>query len=374
MRKTIFTHVFIIALCTFSACGDDDGTICPGNGAQPTRSFALGFTDFPHAMSLDAIIAAIVVIAQDADMAVMHFDDGVPWQEALDGSPYHPNYEYELDRKVASIPSEHLTYLAVTPIAFSRDTLADYWGEQGSMPLPPPWDSRGFDHPEVITAFTNHCNRMIDRFSPDFFAYAIEANMLITLEPSGWNAFVTLAEAVYTSVKSSHPALPVSISLQTDFYHQYQPEQGTRISDVLPYTDFITVSTYPFGAEPDPEALPSDHFSAIAGLAPGKPFAVAETAWPAEDITAPYPMFIPATEADQLAYVDRLLDDADRLDAAFVCWFFTRDYDELWDSYFRFSPDSALTRFWRDTGMYDEDGNARPALDRWRESLEMPRE
>lgn len=40
-------------------------------------------------------------------------------------------------------------------------------------------------------------------------------------------------------------------------------------------------------------------------LAPLKPFAVAETAWPAEDVTAPYPVFIPASDEAQRLYVER---------------------------------------------------------------------
>ena len=34
---------------------------------------------------------------------------------------------------------------------------------------------------------------------------------------------------------------------------------------------------------------------------------MAETAWPGEDVTPPYPVFIPSNEDNQIAYVERLL-------------------------------------------------------------------
>ncbi len=116
-----------------------------------------------------------------------------------------------------------------------------------------------------------------------------------------------------------------------------------------------------------------DLFDALARLDPSKRFAVAETAWPAEDVTAPYPAFIPADEERQRLYVERLLADAERLDAAFVCWFFTCDYDDLWQTTLKNLENAALIRLWKDTGLYAGDGRARPALASWRRVLQRPR-
>jgi hypothetical protein len=121
-----------------------------------------------------------------------------------------------------------------------------------------------------------------------------------------------------------------------------------------------------YGSTADPGLLPADHFSALADLAPDKPFAVAETGWPAEDVTAPFPVTIPASETTQRAYVARLLTDADGLSAAFVMWFVSRDYDDLWESYLQFLPNAPLLRLWRDNGLYTGDGQRRPALETWR--------
>lgn len=369
--KNIFIFL-IIGLGLFISCDEKTPTESE-NGTEESRSFALGFTDFPHALTLDAWAAAFSVIQQDGDMATMHFDDGVPWQAALDGSPYPQNILDELNGKAGAIPSGHLTYLAVTPIGFSRDKLADNRGATGSEALLPPWDTLTFDDEQVIAAFINHCEKMITIYSPQFFAYAIEANMLIDLTPPVWDAFVTLAQSVYTSLKANHPDLPIFLTLQAEWYHKDPNSQKAGITQILPFTDYIAVSSYPYIEQSNPDLLAADYFTELANLAPNKPFAIAETAWPAENVTAPYPVFIPATEATQQAYLERLLAESDSLSAAFVCWYFTRDFDDFWESDLQFNTIAPIARLWKDTGLYDGQGNARPALTIWREYLALQR-
>ncbi|UCD56249.1 MAG: hypothetical protein JSV16_10460 [Candidatus Hydrogenedentota bacterium] len=367
MRYKPIACFLIAALGIIPACSEE---VTPPE-PEPEPVLGLGFTDFPHANTSEARLAVFDVIEQDANMAVMHFDDGVPWQEALEEMRYDENYVSELSFKESRIPIGHFTYLAVTPIAFSRDSLAGYRGSEANMPLPPPWDTLTFDDEDVITAFTNHCDYMIAIFQPKYFAYAIEANMLFALAPESWDAFITLVVSVYTALKAEHADLPIFITLQAEFFHQDPENQSLAIGQLLPFTDFIAVSAYPFTFQSDPAQLDPQYLTAISDLAPGKRLAIAETAWPAEDVTEPYPANIPADEEVQLAYVERLLAYTDSLDAAFVCWFFTRDYDQFWDSDLQYSPDAALLRLWKDTGMYDGGGNPRPALDSWKEALEQ---
>ena len=352
MKNVFVVFICIVELGLLVSCAEKSPTE-PEKNIEKSRSFALGFTDFPYANSLEALAASYLVIQRDGDMAVMHFDGGIPWQEALDSLPYPQNFLDELNGKANAIPPGHLIYLAVTPIAFSRDKLADNRGTAGSEPLPPPWDTRTFDDPQVITAFINYCEKMISIYSPQFFAYAIEANMLIDLAPSKWDAFVTLAKSVYTDLKSNHPTLPIFITLQVESFYKDHDNQLTGITKVLPYTDYIAVSTYPFVEQSDPNLLTVDYFKTLANLAPNKPFAIAETAWPAEDVSAPYPILIPENEAFQHEYVKRLLAYSDSLSAVFVCWFFTRDFDDFWESDLRFSAIAPTVRLWKDTGLYD---------------------
>jgi hypothetical protein len=357
----------VVALAALlSGCDEFTGPTPPGD----SRSFVMGFTDFPHANSVEALDEAWNVIERDGDLAVIHFDDGIPWQEALDGAAYPAAYQAELGFKAERIPAGHAVYLAVTPISPTRDGLALRRGDTGNEPLEFPWSVRSFNDPEVIAAFTGHCERMIDFFEPDYFAYAIEANMLAALEPTSWDRFLTLAQAVKSNLATFRPELPVFITIQAETYHGAPITQSSLIFAALAYSDVIAVSAYPYSRPlPEPDALAPDYFSEIADLAPAKPFAIAETAWPAEEVESPYPITIFANETTQRLYVTRLLEDCARLDALFVTWFFTRDFDEFWESELKNSPDADLIRLWRDTGLFDGNGIGRPALTVWRQAL-----
>ena len=241
------------------------------------------------------------------------------------------------------------------------------------MPLPEPWDTLGFDADAVVFAFTEHCDYMIQIFTPDFFAYAIEANILLETAPETWPAFVTLARSVYTAIKGKYPALPVFLTIQAEFFAAAPQAQADSLALVMPFTDMIAASSYAFTSWADPDDVPADHYRRLAALAPEKPFAWAETGWPAEDVTAPSPVTIPADTAAQRRFVERLLGDADSLDARFVNWFFSRDFDDLWDSRLQYLDNAPLLRLWRDCGLRAGDGAPRPALDAWRKRLATAR-
>jgi hypothetical protein len=364
----IYGFCYLIAMTLLSACAGGSGD----GGAATTRSYYLGFTDFPYDATLTAVTDTWDVLNQDADMVTLHFDDGIPWQEALAGSSYDANYLNSLNSKQSQIPAGHIVYLAVTPLSFGRDGLAAHRGAASNETLTPPWDGYALDSPDVVTAFIAHCETMISLFQPDYFAYAIEANILYTQDSSQWPAFVNLAQATYTAIKASHPDLPVFVSLQASFFHGDESGQTTAIQQILPYTDFIAVSAYPYTSYANPADIPANFYSSVAALAADKPFAIAETAWPAEDVTSPYPLTINETQQRQQAYLQRLLADADSLDAKFINWFFTRDYDDMWDSILQYDSNAALLRLWKDTGLYDGTGNGRPALADWQAALAIP--
>ncbi len=356
----------MISLLPFlTSCGDIVG------GGAGSRPYVMGFTAFPHAKTDAAVLEAWDAIAVSADLAVIHEDGGIPWQEALDGTPYDASYAWWLDYVQSLIPSGHAVYLAVTPISSSRDGLALYRGADSDEPLPPPWNTYTFDEPDVMEAFANHCLNMIDIYDPDYFAFAIEANMLADLSPGEWQAFMTLTHEVCADIRNVHPFLSIFATIQADYYHNDVGSQIVPVSELLFYCDIVAVSSYAYSRfNGDPSAIPADYLTALADLSPGQPFAVAETAWPAEPVDLPYPVYIPASEATQKEYVERLLADCDELSAAFICWFLTRDFDDYWESDFQYFPNADIIRFWKDCGLYDGDGVGRPALTSWMQALE----
>jgi hypothetical protein len=337
------------------------------------RSFHLGFTPFAYDLTLAAVGTTYSLTGGNSDIVAHHLDGGVPWPEALAGDPYHHNVEADLDLRLGHLLPSQKVYLALTPISFVRDGMALYWEETVNMPLPPPWDARGLDHPDVVAAYTSHCLYMIDRFQPDYVAYGIEVDLLARSDLVAYQQFVVLAAAVYPALKAAHPDLLIflTFTIQED---QELALLRPFIEQVLPFTDMMAVSTYPFleGRE-QPSRIPRNWFSKMKALAPELPFAVAESGLIAQPLVLEsLELTIPGNESWQAQFVGRLLREAHRLQAEFVIWFVPIDYDLLWDRL----KDQGVDEFyklWRDCGLWDGELQPRKSLFLWKQWLRRRR-
>lgn len=325
-----------------------------------------GFTDFPHDGTLDGILAAYEVIENEGNFVAQHYDGGVPWPEALAGSDYSQPFQDEIALKVQLSPGTHAKYLAVTPIHFERNGIAAYRGNTVGEPLPADWNDDTFDTLKVREAYLAHCRNMIARHQPDYFVYAIEANMLHSLAPQFWDGFLGFAEYVYTGLKDSFD-IPIGVSIQADFFWQAQTAQEAALDSLWPYMDFVGISAYPYTAQANPDLLADNYFSIFTTLSGGKQLAIAETGWPAETVAAPYPTTISADEDTQMRYVQAILAGRLYSEWLFVTWFFTRDFDAYWDAGLSSLSNAATLRIWKDAGLYRGDSTERPALGVWRE-------
>jgi hypothetical protein len=339
------------------------------------RLFVLGFTPFPYDISAEAVEYSYSHIAADADMAAHHWDDGVPWPEALAGTEYHPNIMADWQYRRENTPPGHLVYCAVTPINLARSGLAPCKASEGDMVLPPPWDTHGFDHADVKAAFLNYCVQVIEYFSPDYFCMGIEVNLLMKNVPAKWPAYLELHRYVYGRLKSVYPELPVMVSLTgmdlvegyTDAVHD---DQTQVMRDIEPFSDWFGVSLHPFMSVYLADSIPDDLCASVFSLS-DKPVFVCETSYPAEtfSINGGSLMFN-GSETKQDRYFEQLFSEAHARGIRGIVNFVIRDYDALWRAIG--SPDD-VNKLWRDTGLYDENGKPRPARDRWVQQLRRGR-
>lgn len=341
-----------------------------------TRSFLMGFTPFPYEVTVEAIAYTYERIAEDADLIVQHFDNGVPWTEALADQPYNPHVLDDWSWRRSLTPAGHQLLVTVTPQNLLRTGLANYRGAAEEMPLPAPFDGYTFDHPDVIAAFIQYCDTIIDYFQPDYFMFGIEVNLLMKNAPDLWEAYMTLHRATYEHLKATYPDLPAFVSLTgVDLVEGYtdadHATQAQALADIIPYTDLVGLSVYPYFTGYMTNAIPTNLFAELAALI-DKPLAVTETGYPAQDFAIEWAGTRLEFDSDpekQAAWIAYLLEAAETHEFEFVVNFVLRDYDALWR--WLGSPDG-LEIAWRDTGLYDEDGNARPALDIWRAWLARP--
>ena len=375
-------NVILLALfCLLGACGGSSGG---GNEnarvpepPKETRAFSMGFTPWPFDATLDAVNTTYTKIQENGDIVAHHLTEGIPWEAALNRTPYPAHLNREIDGRVSQTRREKAVYLAIDSLSILREKLVGNWGDNGQEPRSAPWDTRSFADPEVIAAYSNFALDMIARFEPEYFNYATEANELYSRNPAGFDDFVVFAREVYANIKREHPDLPVMISIALK-----SPDSAesalfvSQFARIATYVDIVGVSVYPyafFSAEhgASPGNLPSNWLTQIRSIAPGKPVAITETGWVAEDLYLPqFGIDVKSDDATQRNYVERMLNEAQALEAKFVIWFTIVDFDALWNSVLGHND---LTAIWRDTGLYDETMRAREALETWQAWLERAR-
>lgn len=357
------------------ACGGSSGGSPPPPPAE-VRPFELGFTPWPYDATATAVNFVYSEVALRGDFIAHHLDGGIPWEEALNGMPYSAELEAEIGARLANTPPNMRTYLALSPLNGPRQGLADYWGTAPNQALPSAWDSLALDDPDVIAAYTNFAADLIRRFSPDYFNLGIEVSELALNDSAAYDELVRFTAAVSGSLSAQFPNVQLMASVALK--HPGSSAAATirtELPRLIQHVDVVGISVYPyvFFDHPDrgdPANLPTDWLSQVTQLAGGRPVAIAETGWPAETLTIPsFGVDIASDSAKQNAYLNALFNAADALDAVFIVWFSLVDYDALWNGALQRDP---VAQIWRDTGLYDENLNTRPALDTWMNQLALP--
>ena len=303
-----------------------------------SRPFHMGFTAWPWDFTEEAVDDTYAFVAANADLLCLHHDGGVPWTEAAFGLPYPPAVLGTIAREAAGIaPGQAVFVSATAQSALRAGELAPYWGAETGQPLPVFFEGRTLDDPLVVAAFTEWCRFLIESLDPDWFAYGIESNGGFTgVDDPGLAQFLAMAEAVRAALRAESPDLPLLVTVQTASSAAPRREFLALTKEVLERSDYVGISTYPYvlqvegGVEihGDPAELPANLLTAITQLAPTKPVAITETGYTAEDLAIPaFGLASEGTAAWQAAYARWILAAAHALDAEFLVWFVSRDYD-----------------------------------------------
>lgn len=333
-------------------------------GDEPfERNFRMGFTGFPHDMTLPAVVEARKFCRENGDI-IAHHIKGVAWTECLKGQPLPEKRVTEWTGKKEALAGESEVYLAVSPGRGGLQPLKD------CQPIAAELKGKPYDDPLVMKAYLSYCQRMIEFFNPDYLAIGIEVNDIYkNAGPDTWRAYVTLHKHVYESLKRDHENLPIFASMTL---HNLLNAQDTKrqefvdaFAQIMPYCDLVGVSYYPFiqgGTTKTAEAFEwlTSNFGKYK-----KPYAVVETGEAAQQLTFPSSgQTIHGSAEKQYAYAIQLLYFAQANDCRFVVWFIHRDYDAMWQKMEAFAPDAHMA--WRDCGLQDEAGKARPAMQVWK--------
>jgi hypothetical protein len=340
---------------------------CSKNDEPKSRPFRMGFTVLPD-IAAPGTEDLYEKLSVESDIVNYYFDDGVPWNEALSGGPLPNNVMEDWGSRKGRIKSPHKVYVSVTPINHSHSGLASYGGMADTVGLCAPWNGYSFNNENVKTAYLNYCTAVIDFFKPDYFAMSIEANLLFKVQPAAWSHYLDLHEYIYRQLKTRYPKLPIfsSVSgaplLKGFLNNNDHVMQRLAAMQLLEMSDYYAISFYPPVTTHESKPWPENTFDELLSLST-RPVIIAETAYTAKS-SAVQPddgkSIFPPDPIKQKIFLETLLAAAQKWKAKFVIWFTLRDP--------QVQTNGVMTSLsLRDAGLYDRDGNPRPALNSWRE-------
>ena len=215
-------------------------------------------------------------------------------------------------------------------------------------------------------------HRGYDFFRPDYLCIGTEVNEIYRDGgPQKWNAYAALHQQTYQELKKEHPDLPIFASCTLPQAFQQRGGMLAAFQKLMPYNDLVAISYYPFFV-PEKDRLAALDWLPAQFDSFQKPYAMVETNDLAERL--PFPkskhIVLDGTPAKQRAYYEKLLALAQEKRFVFVISFIHQDYDALWERIKDSAPELFIA--WRDCGLLDERGRARPAYDVWKAALNLP--
>ncbi len=372
LKRTAMIFLLLSVTCFFSCDFEKSGS---SEKDQKSRPFLMGFTPWPYDATIEAVDWSYEKINENGDIISHHMEEGVPWQESFSGSDFPAELISEIESRTIRYIDGKKVLLSVSPLNMARDGMALNRGSSESMPLPAPWNTYALNSIEVKTSFLNYSKRMIEYFDPDFLIIGVEVNLLIRNTPSLWQQYLELHRYVYTELKKFYPSLQIGVSVVcTAYFPEWSSEdniddQLSGLEDLDSSIDFLAFSVHPFMSALTAESFPDDYMQRLFALT-DKPVAISESSYPAQSwqtINAPIIDFN-GTPEKQKNFVSLMLEQSAESNALFVIWFSIRDFDALWNGLLN---QDALSLIWRDTGLYDEQGDGRLALDTWTDWFDM---
>jgi len=131
-----------------------------------------GISSFPGGFSAAEQDEAFRYAREYSQVYVVQRDNGIPWAEAFEDSPYPKAVMDDWQNFRRHRPDGAPLYLALAPLNFDRKTLIDPL-EGSSMPRA--LRGKPFDDPNVMRAYLNHVRRAVEFFDPDFLNIGVEA-------------------------------------------------------------------------------------------------------------------------------------------------------------------------------------------------------
>lgn len=331
-----------------------------------SRDFNMGFTTWSFGPNEQDIESTYQFIENNADIYSEHIDDKIPWNAWINDLPLPTEFFNEITGRVSKRITSNKLLLSVSLFNLERSELAEDF--DGTIP-----NYTNLNDVEIEDAYFKHVRYLVNQFSPDYLVIAIEVNEFKLKADSKWEDYKLLIQNVESRIKQLYPKLKISESIS--LHNLYEPDISNPdeyINEIVSYMnqmEFVAISFYPFFKNQHSK----DNFQQTFDFLHSKinrPIAFVETSHIAEKLSVPnLNISINGDICEQNSYLEVLLENAQQQDYEFVIWWAHKDYDALWKEFPEEVKD--IGKLWKDTGLLDEDGNARISFFTWDTVINM---
>ena len=282
------------------------------------RPYLLGFSSAPAELTQDAYIAALDLAARSGELLLIQ--RAPEWSEFLPGVEQSPRLTELTTRELVAAEERQLTlFYALDPF-----DPADRGRLSGA---PPGYEHADLADPDLRAAFVAEARFIATSYTPAYLALGIEVNATFERSPSQYQAFLGAYGEAYRAVKAVSPETLVFATFQYEQllgvvpWEPSRPPRWELLDDFAGRIDLFAVSTFPSVRYEVANDLPLLYYQQIRDHT-HLPIAFASVGF----ASAPQPDGVhPSTPAEQRRFLQRLLSDADTLDAPFIVWFAARD-------------------------------------------------
>jgi hypothetical protein len=341
-----------------TACqgGEELGPNPRGPGIGQPRPFLMGFSSVPTAPTDEAYRAAFRFAGSAAEVILIQrapiWEDFLPGQAISERTENLTRVERDLARQA------HLKlFLAVDPTdPNDRGRLAA---------LPDELRGRDFSDTRVRAAFISYAKYLALNYKPAYMALGVEVNMFFNRRgDAAFRNFQSLYFEAYDAVKEVSPGTLVFPTFQYEdllglLAGERRQPAWTLVTRFEPKLDMVAFSSFPGFAYEEPSDLPADYYRQIKQRTE-RPVAFVSLGWSSAVRRAESMI---EAEGAQAAFVERILDEAEALDARLVVWYLARDPTVTPDA--GFLPLAA-------TGLHRPDGQPKAAWWAWRGYADRP--
>lgn len=293
-----------LALATF-ACSSDSSS----GPRDRTRSYYMGFSDFPPAPDTAVLRHTIELWNSRSDAAIMHIDP--PWDGLLAGASSDSLVRLEVLPLIQAYRSLGKTVVIETDVTNGIDRTAE---APGLVSL-----GRSITEDTVQKLYENYVVSIAAIAQPDYLGLASETNLVRAAGPSGvYAAIVLMTNAAAARIRAvSIGFLYISVQVEVGWGRLLADNTYVGVAQDradFPFIDVLGLSSYPYLAGfTDPAQIPDDYFSRLASD-PTIPVLISEGGWSSANVGTVHSS--PALQAKWIARAATLADNAHA-----VAWF-----------------------------------------------------